>query len=130
MKVIRDYGPPIVAAILTWLIRGYAPSTMWSHAWSFFYSFLPLWIALIVYAVVWLVRDYRKLRRWVGTEAIQHNDTIRLWVRSQPEHSWPYIHKRSLDDRISTWLEWWGETQMEHRVRLLLMKVKAEEVRK
>jgi len=96
-----------------------------------------LWLGLLLGGLWWLgwealklLHEYRALRQWVGTDAIQYNDTIRDWLKRYGDHSWPYIHKRSLDDRIVTILEWWSEDQMEHRVRLLLTKIKAEEARK
>lgn len=118
----KVYGPPLAAALLGWVLRDYTTSTLWSHAWNLFYSFLPLWIGLVVYALGWLARDYWNLRRWVGCDGIQYNETIRLWVGSHEEFTWPYIHKRSLDDRIVTILEWWKKEQMPHEVQNLLRR--------
>jgi hypothetical protein len=105
-------------ALATWLLRDYSARSMWDEAgraaWSLFYSLLPLWVGLVIFGVTWLVRDYVRLRRFVGRDKIQY-ETFREWLRHEPEHGFPTMAKRSLDERIVAALEWWDRVKEAQR---------------
>ena len=127
----------VITTLIGKAVDRFSGSTL-SELWRTFGTELWfLWLGLVLGGLWWLgwealklLHEYRALKQWVGMDAIQYNDIIREWLKHYGDDSWPYIHKRSLDDRVVTLLEWWSETQMEHKVRLLLMKIRAEEARK
>ncbi len=55
---------------------------MIGHFWSFFHSFLPVWVGAGVFAVWWIIRDYVSMRRrlqdidMLNRAKVAHDDRI------------------------------------------------------
>jgi hypothetical protein len=88
-------GPAVISSLLTWALQDYAPAMLGQHAWSFFYSFLPLWVGLVVFGLWWLIRDYHRLRRYVlyNDPNFDEGDFTTLEAKLRSRVSW-YIRNR------------------------------------
>lgn len=97
----------VVSGLTTWALTEFGRIDVMKHLLSLLTTFLPVWVGLIGFAAVWVVRDYCAIRGWLSIKCPRVEE-FRDWLRSQPAYGYEAMVTRSMDDRILAMLNWWG----------------------
>lgn len=101
-----------LASLLIWFLTEFWRTIM-NHVISFFVTFSPVFIGILVFFIYWFIKDYKQLRKFKNEQINFVNGQIseyHNWLKNHPQAQYDE-GLASLEVRIHSMLKWWSDTQ-------------------